>query len=113
MASAEDLRTLASEIRVTSTGLTESANAPRVDIDQTGPCDACKRLGQLVASYPDGGWEPWLCAPCAAEADHAASWTQPVALAVAALLDGEALRREGGNWAREFDEFAAAWRGQS
>lgn len=88
---ADLLREAAAKMRERAQGfITEDSTPPRVDIDRDGTCDDCGQHLHLVASYPDFGSEPWLCAPCAAYADHVSGWTQPVALAVADWLDAEA-----------------------
>jgi hypothetical protein len=124
---ADDLRAVAADIRQKANGfIVEEPVPPRVEIDSEGTCDQCSEERRLVASYPDGDSEPWLCAPCAAYTDHLAAWErQPVALAVADWLDLEAERLDHGRLSVGFDRvplihisgaaeaFVRAWRGES
>jgi len=73
----------------------------RVDIDHEGTCDGCARLVRLVASYPEPDSDPWVCAECAAVADHESSWHPVVALAVAKAMDDVAHAWEIANEANE------------
>jgi len=112
---ADDLRAVAADIREKANAYKADPIPSRVDIDREGTCDECAEIKHLVASYPDGDSEPWLCADCVPFIDHTAAWTPAVALAVADWLDVEANVDAAG-----FHDispaallFVAAWRGES
>lgn len=83
-------------LRTAATRLRELAKAARdgyvplpqrCDIDHEGTCDSCGEFRLLVASYPEPLEEPWLCGPCAAQADFEGALHPDVALRLADLLD--------------------------
>lgn len=64
---ANGLRGELTALRAAITALADewAAELPgRVAIDRDGTCDGCAEGRHLVASYPEPGNEPWLCAEC-------------------------------------------------